>query len=216
MNGLRVIIVDDQELFREGLKTVLSMRSGIVIVGDASDGEEALRLCASTHPDVVLMDIKMPVLDGIATTRRIRAAYPDCKVVALTTFDDDELVFEALRAGAVAYLLKDACSERVVEAIHAAARGETILQPSLVGKVVSEFTRLSARAPSPSGGAQLLSERETDVLRLIARGASNKEIASALSVAEGTVKNHVTSVLAKLKVTDRTQAALRARDLGIV
>lgn len=215
MMDLRVVIVDDQELFREGLRTVLSMHAGIKVVGEACDGQEALRLCASLHPDVLLMDLKMPVLDGIATTRRIRAAYPASKVVALTTFDDDELLFEALRAGAVGYLLKDARCEQVVEAIRAAARGDTFLQPSLVRKVVTEFTRLAAR-PAPSAGSSLLSERELDVLRLIARGASNKDIANALALAEGTVKNHVTNVLAKLKVVDRTQAALRARDLGIL
>ncbi len=215
MNDIRVVIVDDQQLFREGLRTVLSAHQGIAVVGEAGDGEEALRLCASAHPDVLLMDIKMPVLDGIAATRRIRAAHPACRIIALTTFDEDDFVFEALRAGAAGYLLKDARSEHVVEAIRATARGEAFLQPSLVGRVVAEFTRLPARAVSASGAVGL-SERETEVLRLIAHGASNKEIGNSLSLAEGTVKNHVTSVLSKLKVTDRTQAALRARDLGIV
>ncbi len=215
MNEIRVLIVDDQQLFREGLRTVLSAHPGITVVGEASDGEEALRLCAGLQPDVVLMDVKMPVLDGIAATRRIRASHPRCRVVALTTFDDDDYVFEALRAGAAGYVLKDARSEHVVEAIRAAARGEAFLQPSLVGKVVAELARMPARAGSASR-APALSERETEVLRLIARGASNKDIGNALSLAEGTVKNHVTSVLAKLEVTDRTQAALRARDLGIL
>jgi DNA-binding NarL/FixJ family response regulator len=216
-NATRVVIADDQGLFREGLRTLLLAHAELLVVGEAKDGEEAVRVAKSTRADVVLMDMKMPGLDGVAATRRLRATVPECRVVALTTFDDDEYVFEALRAGAVGYLLKDAPSERLVEAIRAAARGESFLQPSVASKVVAEFSRLAPRAAeqAASGPASLLSERELEVLRLLARGASNKEIAAALFVAEGTVKNHVTSILTKLKVTDRTQAALRARELGI-
>jgi len=213
---VRVVIADDQALFREGLRTLLMAHKDLLVVGEAKDGEEALRVARSTRADVVLMDMKMPRLDGVAATRRLRATMPECRVVALTTFDDDEYVFEALRAGAVGYLLKDASSERLVEAIRAAARGESFLQPSVASKVVAEFSRLAPRAAPPSATAALLSERELEVLRLVTRGASNKEIAGALFVAEGTVKNHVTSILTKLNVTDRTQAALRARELGIV
>jgi DNA-binding NarL/FixJ family response regulator len=210
---IRVLLVDDQTLFREGLRTLLSVRPGIVVVGEAANGQECLARAAALRPDVVLMDLKMPVLDGVAATRRLRAQRPECQVVALTTFDDDELVFEGLRAGAVGYLLKDAPSDRLVEAIEAAARGESFLQPSIASKVVAEFSRLAPRVPQSEVA---LSDRELEVLRLLARGASNKEIAAALFLADGTVKNHITSIFARLKVADRTSAALRARELGIV
>lgn len=215
MTLVRVLLVDDQSLFRAGLRTLLSTRPEIEIVGDAENGQVALDLAASTRPDVVLMDLKMPVLDGVAATRRLRVQLPSCRIVALTTFEDDELVFECLRAGAVGYLLKDAPIDRLVEAVLAAARGESVLQPSVASKVLAELTRLASAAPAVTNDLSKLSERERDVLRLIARGASNKEIAAALFLAEGTVKNHVTNILDKLEVADRTQAALRARELGL-
>lgn len=210
---VRVLLVDDQQLFRAGLRTLLSTRPELEVVGDAENGQVALERAAATRPDVVLMDLKMPVLDGVAATRKLRVQLPSCQVVALTTFEDDELVFECLRAGAVGYLLKDAPIDRLVEAVLAAARGESVLQPSVASKVLAELTRLAGAAPS--GDLAKLSDRERDVLRLIARGASNKEIATALFIAEGTVKNHVTNILDKLGVADRTQAALRARELGL-
>jgi DNA-binding NarL/FixJ family response regulator len=209
------MLVDDHRLFREGLRSLLSTAADIAVVAEAADGAEALRLASVVKPDVVLMDLKMPKMDGVAATRSLRTALPKCRVVALTTFEDDELVFEVLRAGAVGYVLKDASSDRLLDAVRSAARGETVLQPSVATKVVAELSRLAGRMPAPAV-AHGLSDRELDVLRLVARGASNKEIASALSIAEGTVKNHVTSVLAKLDVGDRTRAALKARDLGIV
>jgi DNA-binding NarL/FixJ family response regulator len=213
---VRVLIVDDQQLFRLGMRTLLSVQQGIEIVAEARDGQEALKLAALHQPDVVLMDLKMPVLDGVSAIRRLRAEQPSCRVLALTTFDDDDLIFEALRAGAAGYVLKDVSAERLVEAIRAVSRGEHFLQASIVTKVVAGISRMSDRAPRPSIDALGLSEREVEVLRLMAAGASNKQIAIALSIVEGTVKNHVTSILLKLKVQDRTQAALRARDLGIV
>lgn len=213
MTVVRVLLVDDQPLFRAGLRAILSTCGAITVVGEAGDGQEALRLAADTRPDVVVMDLKMPVLDGVAATRRLRVQVPDSQIVVLTTFEDDESVFEALRAGAVGYLLKDATLERLVEAILSAARGESVLQPSVASKVLAELRqpRQGSLDPERIG----LSEREVQVLRLVARGASNKEIASALHLAEGTVKNHVTSILTKLEVGDRTQAALRARELGL-
>ena len=216
MTAVRVLLVDDQTLFRAGLRTLLSTRAELEVVGEAGDGREALEVARDTRPDVVLMDLKMPVLDGVAATRKLRVQLPACRVVALTTFEDDELVFEALRAGAVGYLLKDAPLDRLVEATLAAARGESVLQPSVASKVIAELSRL-AGAPAAAAPSALdkLSDREREVLRLITRGASNKEIAGALYVTEGTVKNHVTSILAKLDVADRTQAALRARELGL-
>ena len=212
---VRVLLVDDQTLFRAGLRTLLSTRSEIEVVGDAENGQVALERAAATRPDVVLMDLKMPVLDGVAATRKLRVQLPSCQVVALTTFEDDELVFECLRAGALGYLLKDAPIDKLVEAVLAAARGESVLQPSVASKVLAELSRLAGDRPATTELARL-SERERDVLRLIARGASNKEIAAALFLAEGTVKNHVTNVLAKLGARDRTQAALRARELGLL
>ncbi len=211
---IRVIIADDQALFREGLRTVLEAR-GLEVAGEAANGEEAVSLAARVEPQVVLMDLRMPVEDGVAATRRIRALPRAPQVIALTTFDDDESVFEALRAGAIGYLLKDTASAKLVEAIHLAARGESLLQPSVAAKLVNEFARMAAAPPRDMAKELGLSERECAVLRELARGASNKEIAARLSIAEGTVKNHVTNVLAKLEVDDRTQAALEAHKLGL-
>ena len=217
MRPIRVLLVDDQALFREGLRTLLSVRDGIEIVGEASNGEEALQRVKSLKPQVVLMDLRMPVLDGVAATERIHAEHPASRVIVLTTFDDDEDVFDGLRAGAVGYLLKDAPSEKLIEAIEAAARGESFLQPSVAAKVVAEFSRLSPwRISRNESLIDPLSERELEVLHHLARGKSNKEIAGALSIAEGTVKNHMTNILGKLGVLDRTQAALKAKELGLV
>jgi DNA-binding NarL/FixJ family response regulator len=214
--AVRVLLVDDQALFREALGVLLGASDGLVVVGEAGDGEEALRRVAALRPDVVLMDLRMPVLDGVSATRRIRAEFPETRVIALTTFDDDEDVFAALRAGAVGYLLKDVSSERLVEAVRAAVRDESVLQPSVAAKVLA---RLVAAYPDSSAREALvapLSSRELEVLRLVADGRSNREIAGELFLAEGTVKNHVTNVLGKLGVRDRTQAALRARALGLI
>jgi DNA-binding NarL/FixJ family response regulator len=214
---IRVLLVHDQPLFREGVHTLLSLQPDLEVVGEAGNGEEALRLAARLRPDVVLMDLQMPVLDGVEATRRLRLTQPDCRVIALTTFDDDEYVFEGLRAGAIGYLLKDTPSIKLLEAIRAAARGESFLQPSIAAKVVAEFSRLADQAPTrPQPLAEPLSERENDILRLVVTGASNREIAAVLVITEGTVKNHLTNILAKLGVRDRTQAALKAKELGLV
>ena len=178
-----------------------------------------MRLAAALSPDVVLMDLRMPVLDGVAATRRLSAALPGCKVIVLTTFDDDEYIFEGLRAGALGYVLKDVASDVLFEAVRAAARGESVLQPSVAAKVVAQFARLADRSTRSQPARSLvepLSERELEVLALIAEGKSNKEIAAVLYIAEGTVKNHVTNILGKLGVRDRTQAALRAHELGLI
>ena len=214
---LRVLLVDDQALFREALATLLAVREEIEVVGEAGDGAVALQQAAVLKPDVVLMDLHMPVLDGIGATRRLRVEQPDVRVLALTTFDDDEDVFAALRAGAVGSLLKDVTSDRLVEALVAAARGESVLQPSVAAKVVARFAQLDdVPRPRPQPLVVPLSDRELEVARLLAEGSSNREIAAALVLAEGTVKNHVTNVLAKLGARDRTQAALRARALGLI
>ncbi len=214
---VRVLLVDDQALFREALATLLEVRPEIEVVGEAANGAEAIDKVATLRPDVVLMDLHMPVLDGIAATRRLRVEQRDTRVLALTTFDDDEDVFAALRAGAVGYLLKDVTSDRLVEALLAAARGESVLQPSVAARVVARFAELPDDVPPrPQPLVVPLSDRELEVLRLLADGGSNREIAAALFLAEGTVKNHVTNVLAKLGARDRTQAALRGRALGLV
>jgi len=218
VSPVRVLLVDDQALFREALATLLATRDDIDVVGEAGNGHEALSRAAELTPDVVLMDLRMPVLDGVAATRRLRLELPGVRVIALTTFDDDEDVFAALRAGAVGYLLKDVSSARLVEAVLAAAQGESVLQPSVAAKVVARFAQLpdTSAEPRPQPLVVPLSERELEVLRLVADGRSNREIAASVFLAEGTVKNHVTNVLGKLGARDRTQAALRARDLGLL
>jgi DNA-binding NarL/FixJ family response regulator len=221
MTKIKLLLVDDQALFREGLHTLLSVQPDLEVVGEAANGNEALTMAAALLPDVVLMDLRMPVLDGVAATRQLHAAQPECRIIILTTFDADEYVFDGLRAGAIGYLLKDVPSEKLVEAIRTAVRGETFLQPSVAAKVVAEFTRLTQTqaAPAPSKDAALLdtlSERELEILRLVASGASNKEIANTLFITEGTAKNHLTNILSKLGVRDRTQAALKAKELGLL
>ena len=217
MTPIKILLVDDQPLFREGLRTLLSVHSDFEIVGEAGNGEEAIHLVRSNRPSVVLMDLQMPVLDGVAATHRLHKEFPECRVIVLTTFDDDEMVFDGLRAGAIGYLLKDAPSEKLPEAIRVAARGETFLQPSVAAKVVAEFARLTRKTAERSSSlVEPLSERELEILRLITKGASNREIADDLFLAEGTVKNHVTNILGKLGVRDRTQAAIKAKDTGLI
>jgi DNA-binding NarL/FixJ family response regulator len=212
---IRVVIADDQALFREGLRTLLSTRPEVEVVGEAADGGEALNLVERLEPHVVLMDLRMPVMDGIQATAHIRDRWPSIPVLVLTTFDDDASLFGALRAGAAGYLLKDVSSETLMAALTAAARGEAFLQSTVTGRVVAAFARLMASGGSRAEALVLpLSPREREILALLGTGASNKEIADRLCLAEGTVKNHVTNILTKLDVRDRTQAALRARQLG--
>jgi DNA-binding NarL/FixJ family response regulator len=213
---VRVLIADDQALFREGLRTLLSARDDMNVVGEAADGAEAVALVERLQPAVVLMDLRMPVVDGIQATASIRARWPDIPILVLTTFDDDSNLFGALRAGAAGYLLKDVSSETLVAAIHAATRGESFLQSTVTGRVVAAFARLmEAGGPRAEALVLPLSPRERQILTLLGE-ASNKEIADRLCLAEGTVKNHVTNILTKLDVRDRTQAAIRARQLGLV
>lgn len=213
---IRVLLADDQALFREALRTLISLQPDLEVVGEAANGKEALTMAAALRPDVVLMDLQMPIVNGVVATRQLHAEQPSCRVIALTTFDEDEYVFDCLRAGAVGYLLKDAPSETLFAAIRAAARGESFLQPSVTTRVLAEFTRLSEQpGASTTVLIEPLSEREREILRLIAKGSSNREIADELFITEGTVKNHVTNILGKLDVRDRTQAALKARELGL-
>jgi len=199
---VRVLIVDDHSIVREGLRTLLSEEAEIEVVGEAANGAEAVKLVATRHPHVVLMDLVMPEVDGIEAIRRIRARKYACEILVLTSFGDDQHVRDAIQAGATGYLLKDVLKADLLRAIHAAARGEPTLHPEAQRVLIRQTT-----APSPFKD---LTERELDVLRLIAQGRSNREIALTLHLTEGTVKGYVSTVLDKLQVDDRTQAALFA------
>jgi len=213
---IRILLVDDQSLFREGLRTLLSVQSEFEVTGEACNGEEALQLVTDQNPDIVLMDLRMPVMDGVTATNRLHIERPDIKVIVLTTFDDDEDVFEGLRAGAVGYLLKDVSSQKLFEAIRATARGEYFLLPSITAKIVSELKRVGQTSPPLQDLVEPLSNRELEILRLVSDGLSNKEIAEKLVIAEGTVKNHLSSILAKLSARDRMQAVVFARKIGLI
>ncbi len=212
---IRILLVDDQTLFREGLATLLSVHDDFEVIGEAINGREAVEKTRNLKPDVILMDLRMPILGGAAATREIMSWSAPPRILVLTTFDDDDDVFEALRAGAGGYLLKDSPSQRVVDAIRTVARGEPFLQPSITAKLLAELQRQKPSCQNQASVEQL-SERELDILKLLAQGLPNKAIAARLHLADGTVKNYVTSILTKLDVTDRTQAALKARDLGWV
>jgi DNA-binding NarL/FixJ family response regulator len=202
---------------RDGLRILLELESGLEVVGEAENGQIAIDLFDQLKPDVVLMDIRMPVMDGVQATRLLRTANPTAKIIILTTFDDNEYVFEGLRAGALGYLLKDVSGEELADAIRVVAAGGSMIEPSIARKVVAEFARLTPAPPQTKQQLiEPLSERETEILKLLAQGLTNKEIAARLYLAEGTVKNYVTSILQKIGARDRTQAALRARELGIL
>ncbi len=211
----RVLIVDDQTLVRQGIRSLLELAEGIEVVGEAGDGVEALACIEALSPEVVLLDLRMPRLDGIGVLEalRERAGAPPCLI--LTTFDDDAAVLEGLRAGAKGYLLKDVSLLQLTEAIEALAEGRTMITPALTERALRGLQGLQGQ-PDGFAAPEPLTERETEILRLMAGGYSNKEIARALDVAEGTVKNHVSSVLGKLGVRDRTRAVLKAVDQGLL
>jgi DNA-binding NarL/FixJ family response regulator len=217
MEKIRLLLVDDQRLMRDGLRIILELESDFKVVGEAEDGAQALESYQQLTPDVVLMDIRMPIMDGVEATRRLRVIDPNARVIILTTFDDSEYVFEGLRAGALGYLLKDVSGEELAEAIRAVAAGGSMIEPSVARKVVAEFARLAPAAPEAAQELiEPLSEREVEILSLVSKGLTNKEIAAKLYLAEGTVKNYVTSILQKIDARDRTQAAIRARELGLL
>jgi two-component system, NarL family, response regulator LiaR len=212
---VRLLICDDQSIVREGLRAILTTTPQIEVVGVASDGAEAIELTAATQPNLVLMDLKMPRMNGIHATRIIRERFPDVRVLVLTTYDADEWVFDAIRAGAAGYLLKDTPQEGLVQAILDTVQGRTHIDPQVAGKILNQVAQQPA-APAPDNRMlSLLSERERDVLRLLARGMSNTEIAHSLFLSEGTVKNYVSIIFTKLGVADRTQAAIIALRSGL-
>jgi DNA-binding NarL/FixJ family response regulator len=215
---IRVLVVDDEELVRTGLRLILDAEPDIGVVGTASDGRQAVAEVRRLCPDVVLMDIRMPGLDGLEATRRIltEPEVPPCKVVILTTFDVDEHVYEALRAGASGFLLKDVPADQLAHAIRVAAAGEALLAPSVTRRLIAAFARPSAPAPVPVAGLSELTPREVEVLTLLAEGLSNAEIAARLFVGETTVKTHVARILTKLGVRDRVQAVIAAFRSGLV
>jgi DNA-binding NarL/FixJ family response regulator len=214
---IRICLVDDQRLMRDGLRTLLELEDDLKVIGEAEDGLSGVQVVEELRPDVVLMDIRMPGIDGVEATRRIRSRWPEARVVILTTFDDDAYIFEGLRAGALGYLLKDVSGTELAEAVRKVAQGGALIEPSVARKVLAEFSRLSpVEAPSQTSLPEPLSPREQEILTGMARGLTNKEIALRLNLTEGTVKNYVTTILQKLGVQDRTQAALRAREMGIL
>lgn len=216
-NKITILLVDDQRLMRDGLRTLLELEDDLAVVGEAGNGEDALARFAELQPTIVLMDVRMPGMDGVEATRRLHAQWPNVKVIILTTFDEDEYIFEGLRAGALGYLLKAVSGDELADAIRRVAAGQALIDPAVTRKVVDAFARLAAPVRAIDAGlAEPLSERELDVLKLVANGLSNREIAERLYLAEGTVKNYVTSLLGKIGARDRTQAALRGRELGLL
>ena len=205
-DAIRVLIVDDHAVVRQGLRAFLQTQDDVEIAGEAADGDEAVRQVRELVPDVVLMDLVMPKLDGIAAIREMRALSPSTRVLVLTSFADDDKVFAAVKAGAAGYLLKDVRPQELGDAIRTVYRGEALLHPTVAAKLMRELAQTGRRQASPDS----LTDRELDVLRLIARGMSNKEIALELGIAEKTVKTHVSNILQKLHLADRTQAALYA------
>jgi DNA-binding NarL/FixJ family response regulator len=214
---IRVLLADDQVLVRTGLHTILEDAGGFDVVGEAGDGGEAVARCAELHPDVVLMDVRMPNLDGIEATRRIRALPQPPRVLVLTTFDLDEYVYAGLRAGASGFLLKDALATDLVSAIRAVVAGDAVVAPSATRRLIERFLD-SGRLPEQNAAQRLavLTEREREVLALMARGLSNAEIAGQLCLSEGTVKTHVSHLLGKLGLRDRVQAVVRAYETGLI
>ena len=229
---VRVLVVDDQRLMRDGIASLLEMQDTIEVVGTASNGLEAAERAVSLCPDVILMDVRMPVMDGVVATGEVLRQVPSCRILMLTTFDDEEYIIEALRAGASGYLLKDLPAPDLASAVHAVYRGIYQLDPTVASKVIASLSRpqtldaakqsilvssstsTMSEAGAPSSRSLELTGREVEVLRLIAKGATNREIAEQLVISEGTVKNHISNLLSRLGLRDRTQAAIYARENG--
>jgi NarL family two-component system response regulator LiaR len=210
---MKILLCDDQAVIRDGLEMLLNLEKDFQVIGAAQDGAEALELAAQKQPDLILMDLKMPIMNGIEATREIRAKFPHIKILVLTTYDDDEWVFDAIRAGALGYLLKDTPRQKIVEAIRGTMEGKSFVDPAVAGKLLNQIA--SKQTQPTSILTDKLTERELDVLRLIAKGINNSEIANQLHLSEGTVRNHVSAILEKLGVSDRTHAAVIAIQHGL-
>ena len=214
--SVRVVVADDQEIVRAGFAALLETQQDLAVAGTAADGEEAVRVCRVEKPDVVLMDVRMPVLDGIEATRQLAADGDQPRILVLTTFDLDEYVYDALSAGASGFLLKDVTAETLFEAVRVVAAGDALLDPAVTRRLIGEFARLRPRLPARPELLEDLTKRETEVLRLVAEGLSNDEIAERLVVSKETVKTHVSRVLGKLRLRDRSQAVIVAYESGVV
>jgi DNA-binding NarL/FixJ family response regulator len=215
--SIRVVVADDQDIVRAGFSALLDTQPDMAVVGSAGDGAAAVRVCREQRPDVVLMDVRMPVMDGIEATRELAADGDDGpRVLMLTTFDLDEYVYDALSAGASGFLLKDVAAERLFDAVRIVAAGDALLAPTVTRRLIGEFARMRPRPASPPERLRELTPRETEVLRLVAEGLSNGEIAQRLVVSEETVKTHVSRMLMKLGLRDRTQAVVTAYESGLV
>ena len=210
---MKILLCDDQAVIRDGLEMLLNLEKDFQVIGVAQDGAEAVDLAAQKQPDLILMDLKMPIMSGIEATREIRTKFPNIKILVLTTYDDDEWVFDAIRAGASGYLLKDTPRQKIVEAIRGTMDGKSFVDPAIAGKFLNQVA--SKQTQPTSILTDKLTERELDVLRLIAKGINNSEIANQLHLSEGTVRNHVSAILEKLGVSDRTQAAVIAIQHGL-
>ena len=219
MAEVTVLVVDDQRLVREGIASLLDIQAGVTVVGTAVDGQEAVEKALALSPDVILMDVRMPVMDGITATLQVKHRLPDCQVLMLTTFDDEEYVVKSLQAGASGYLLKDIPAADLAQAVRLTHAGVYQLAPSVAGKLVGQLSAIADTEryePGELPPKHDLTERELDVLRLIATGATNREIAEELFISEGTVKNHVSNILSRLRLRDRLQAALYAHEHHLV
>lgn len=212
---IRILLVDDQRLMRDGLRTLLELEPDLSVVGEVSNGQEAVQIFADLQPNVVLMDIRMPVMNGVEATARLCQDWPGANIIILTTFDDDEYIFEGLRAGAKGYLLKDVSGEELATAVRAVAHGSALLGSAVAQRVLAQFAGLAPARPTDAL-PDPLSDRELEILQLIAEGLSNPEIAARLFLAEGTVKNYVSTILQKTNTRDRTQAVLKAQALGLL
>ena len=215
MESIKILIVDDHEVVRNGISAMMGRQQDFEVVGEAQNGLEATAKAQELQPDVVLMDLRMPQLDGVEAMRRIRANSPDIKFIVLTTYDSDEYIFDAIEAGAKGYLLKDASREELFQAVRAVHRGESLIEPGVAARVLDRLVQLSRLAQQPSP-AEVLSEREREVLKLIASGTPNKVIATTLSISESTVKTHVANIFQKLDVNQRTEAVTKAMSMGII
>lgn len=213
---IKLLIVDDQKLIREGLEAILMMEEDFRVVGEASNGEEAVDLYIKLRPDVVLMDIQMPVMNGVEAIKKIKEIDKSAKIIILTTFDDDEYVFDGLKSGALGYILKDASSEQLSNTIRTIFKGGALIEPSITKKILSELSKIERTPKSDTFLLEPLSKREGEILSLMAKGFTNQEIADKLFLSVGTVKNYVTNILKKLEAKDRTEAVVKAKDMGII